>query len=323
MKNQRRNFLLKIIAAFVVITWLVNSPANTLADVPDEPFIEFSANPTTIRVGECTTIHWDTANIKAVYYNGQGVSGVNQNRTECPRQTTTYTLLVEKPDGLQEVRTVQVLVEGTLPNTSGADYAVFFNADRSNIRFGECVTISWHTTNVMAVFYNGQGVPGENQSRIECPRQTTTYTLRVIKLDNSEEFRSIQILVEGGGTGHKNLDMDDGEMVDFDRDGRVSRDEDDFIWHWQGGELGIIRKADDDDDDLRLAGLRQGDTDDLERLPRSDCEQHLDRFDNDQVFVVEDTMVYFRSDEGRCGKFRVGDIRRTDGRLELEWFLWE
>ena len=50
---------------------------------------------------------------------------------------------------------------------------------------------------------------------------------------------------------------------------------------------------------------------------------HLSRNDNQQIALVESSIVCFRTDDGNYGKFRVKDIRGTNGRLELEWYLWK
>jgi plastocyanin len=81
---------------------------------------------------------------------------------------------------------------------------IAFNADRTNIQSGECVTFHWKVENVREVYFfaEGQrwkdhGVTGEEQRRV-CPPHTTTYKLRVVKRDNSVEIRQIPIQVQAG-----------------------------------------------------------------------------------------------------------------------------
>ncbi len=317
-----RTKLLGLAGAVIAILLVVGPPGPALAGVADEPFVQFDASPTSIRVGECTTVSWNTDNVQAVYYNGQGVSGINQTRIECPRETTSYTLMVVGRDGLQHDYGLQVTVDGHVSDPGQVSYGIAFNADRTQIQSGECVTISWNVINVQAVYYNGQGMSGDNQTRQECPRQTTNYTLRVVKLDGSQETRTIQIQVLGASTGHDTLAMFDGQEVDFDRDGRVSDSEDDFAWFWNGGEQGSFAKS-RNHGDLKLAPLRQGSTDDLNSLMQDVCIDHLSRNDNQQITLIEQLIVCFRTDDGDYGKFRVNDVRSTNGRLELEWFLWD
>jgi hypothetical protein len=322
MNNQTFSKLLRPVAAIIITFLVVGLPGPALAGVSDEPVIQFGASPTTIRLGECTTVSWNTANVQAVYYHGLGVSGINQSRIECPRETTTYTLTVVGRDGLQHDYAAQVIVDGHVSDPGQVGYGIAFNTDRTQIQSGECVTISWNVINVQAVYYNGEGVSGDNQTRQECPRQTTNYTLRVAKLDGTEETRTIQIQVAGGSTPRSTLVMNDGQQVDFDRDARVSDREDDFAWQWTGGEQGVFAKS-QNHPTLRLAPLRQGGADDLDGLMRDTCQDHLNRNDNQQITLIEQLIVCFRTDDGNYGKFRVKDIRSSNGRLELEWYLWK
>ena len=79
-----------------------------------------------------------------------------------------------------------------------------FGVDRTNIQPGGCVTFQWNVEGVQAVyfFHDGQnwkdhGVTGHEQ-RQECPPQSTTYYLRVIKTDGTHEMPSIRIEVGSG-----------------------------------------------------------------------------------------------------------------------------
>ena len=79
-----------------------------------------------------------------------------------------------------------------------------FGVDRTNIRPGECVTFQWDVEGVQAIyfFHDGQkwqdhGVTG-HERRQECPSQSITYHLRVIKTDGSHEQPSIRIEVSAG-----------------------------------------------------------------------------------------------------------------------------
>jgi len=77
--------------------------------------IEFSASPETIEGGECTTVSWNVTGVKAVFYQDQGVPGVD-SRKECPTSTTTYTLRVIRQND-QEI-TTQVTVKVNIPIAS-------------------------------------------------------------------------------------------------------------------------------------------------------------------------------------------------------------
>ena len=72
-------------------------------------------------------------------------------------------------------------------------------ADSQWITAGQCTTIRWDVGNVNAVFFvdggNVQGVGGSD-SRTICPRQTTTYVLRVTRRDNVVQDFPIVINVQ-------------------------------------------------------------------------------------------------------------------------------
>jgi polar amino acid transport system substrate-binding protein len=79
---------------------------------------------------------------------------------------------------------------------------ILFTVDRTNIKYGECVTFSWRVENVREVYFYGEGenwwengVAGEGSQK-ECPPATITYYLRVVLLDNSVTVRQITVNVE-------------------------------------------------------------------------------------------------------------------------------
>ncbi|MBK8987786.1 MAG: transporter substrate-binding domain-containing protein [Chloroflexi bacterium] len=79
---------------------------------------------------------------------------------------------------------------------------VNFTVDRTTIRAGECVTFSWNVSNIQAVFFYPQGANWQNfgvtgqGTSVQCPAQTTTYELRVLRRDNTFDIRQITIFVE-------------------------------------------------------------------------------------------------------------------------------
>jgi len=69
------------------------APPPEVTTPPPPPTIDFWADRTNIVRGECTTLHWQTENVQAVYYQDEGVPG-DGDRQECPQYTTTYELYV-------------------------------------------------------------------------------------------------------------------------------------------------------------------------------------------------------------------------------------
>jgi RNA polymerase sigma-70 factor (ECF subfamily) len=86
------------------------------------PYIEFRADATTVTAGTCTTVHWKTANVQAVYFDGNGVAGSGSHQT-CPCQDETHTLDVTLLDGSHDVRQITIHITGTCvtptPDTQG------------------------------------------------------------------------------------------------------------------------------------------------------------------------------------------------------------
>ncbi len=69
-----------------------------------------------------------------------------------------------------------------------------FSAASTSLTAGSCTTISWDVGYIQAVYFNGQGVVGQ-ESRQVCPTSTTTYTLDVTMNDGSNTHREITITV--------------------------------------------------------------------------------------------------------------------------------
>jgi hypothetical protein len=71
---------------------------------------------------------------------------------------------------------------------------ISFVADPSSLVAGQCSTLRWQVTNASQVFLNNVAVNLVG-TRQECPTQTTTFTLRVITLDNQTVQRTATISV--------------------------------------------------------------------------------------------------------------------------------
>jgi carbon monoxide dehydrogenase subunit G len=194
--------------------------------------INFRADRTTIKVGECTAIRWDVDNAKAVYYNDgggdQGVQG-HEARTVCPSSTTTYRLKVVHKDDRTEEKQITINVQGS------SGLVINFRVDKAQIKPGECTILRWDVDNAKAVYISDEhretGVPPHGSAQI-CPGESTTYVLRATRQDNVDERREVHVAVETGpGTvnfrvdsQHINLgectivrwDVDDAQRVYLD-----------------------------------------------------------------------------------------------------------
>jgi hypothetical protein len=165
--------------------------------------ITFTADRTLIAPGEPVTVRWHVEGVKEVYFyiegqdwRGHGVAGVAERQVH-PTQTTVYRLRVVKRDDQVEVRGIEIHVRAAaiLP------FGQVFEADKSVVRPGECLTFRWHVEGVREVYFYAEGqnwqehgVAGVAEQQV-CPSQTTIYRLRVVKADGSVEKHGIGIQV--------------------------------------------------------------------------------------------------------------------------------
>ncbi len=74
--------------------------------------------------------------------------------------------------------------------------AISLRADRTTMNAGEHTNLRWDVECVKAIYLDNQGVGG-HETRDVAPSRTTTYTLRVVKNDNSSESRTVTITING------------------------------------------------------------------------------------------------------------------------------
>ena len=76
---------------------------------PPNSSVNFTARPSSISPGQCSTLRWDVDGVREVYFEGAGVAG-HDEKNQCPTQTTTYTLRVVFADGQARDYTATVTV---------------------------------------------------------------------------------------------------------------------------------------------------------------------------------------------------------------------
>jgi hypothetical protein len=72
-------------------------------------YIDFWADQREINRGSCTTLHWETSGVQAVYLNDQGVVGVGSQQV-CPNDSKTYKLKVVRTDNGIETKEIRIRV---------------------------------------------------------------------------------------------------------------------------------------------------------------------------------------------------------------------
>ncbi|HOT89973.1 MAG TPA: hypothetical protein PLJ78_01310 [Anaerolineae bacterium] len=102
------------------------TPTGTATPTPQptptpNPNVRFWAEKPNLAAGECTTLRWQTFNVRAVFFDNVGVAG-DGARTFCPCADETHTLTVKYLNGVTENFVVTLSVSGVcatpLPGTS-------------------------------------------------------------------------------------------------------------------------------------------------------------------------------------------------------------
>ncbi len=135
------------------------------------PTVSISASPTSIQVGQSTTLTWSSTHAENVTID-QGIGSVGENGswTLFPSETTTYTITATGPGG---TATASAVVTVTHPAPT-----VSISVDPASIQAGESATLTWSSTHAASVTIDpGLGDVGENGSWTLFPSETTTYTI--------------------------------------------------------------------------------------------------------------------------------------------------
>lgn len=74
---------------------------------PNDIYVAMWADPEMINPGQCTTINWNTRNVREVWFEGQPNIGTN-NAQRCPEDDSSYTIQVFYYDGTTSFHTVRV-----------------------------------------------------------------------------------------------------------------------------------------------------------------------------------------------------------------------
>lgn len=202
--------------------------------------------------------------------------------------------------------------------TATPSTGIDFRVDRTEIQRGECVTFSWNVYGVQAVFFQGQGVSGDNQSRRECPPESTTYTLQVTRADGSTDTRTIQINVGSNDDSYVTTTVPREIKIDFDNGAQTSAQDNDFTWYFEGDQPLFVKA--DDDNDLKLAVLQTGDLAAFQDVDQDTCRTALQQQAQPQVTIALDLIACFSTGEERIGKVRFTGGSREE--LMIQWHLW-
>lgn len=133
--------------------------------------VRFTANPSTIRAGQASTLVWQIENAESAEISGIGRVDPRSGATSvAPTRTTEYRLTARNRTS-EISETVTVIVEQPQVRI------LSFYASPTNIIAGESATLFWQTENAETVTISGIGTVAAGGSTAVSPAQTTTYTL--------------------------------------------------------------------------------------------------------------------------------------------------
>ena len=122
-------------------TW-TPAPIVTVTNTPSAYSASFTASPTAIQYGQTTTLSWTVTGVKAIYLDGNGVSGPSGTQTERPTQTTTYVLRIVKSDNSVTELTQTVTVAEPTPSSTPTATPTPTSTPFVNITFAEDLSIT-------------------------------------------------------------------------------------------------------------------------------------------------------------------------------------
>ncbi len=192
-----------------------------------------------------------------------------------------------------------------------------FDITPKEINGGQCVSAKWNVTGVKEVYFQDHGVGGNDKEDV-CPRVTTTYSLRVVKTNGTEEIRKIEVIVHDPLASSGNIKIGLGQTVDFDKGTNPG---DDFIWRTKGN----ARRFE------TLSGVKlapKGKVDSLDEISHQDCRDAIyNRFDtlddssDTDNRLTDRRAACFITNEGRMGKLRFP--KTSDDTIKVEWITWQ
>jgi polar amino acid transport system substrate-binding protein len=179
------------------------TPAPTATPAPN---INFTANPTSITQGQCTTFNWNVQGVSGVWffpqgqpYQNYGVPGVS-SQVQCPQQTTTYVLRVQFNDG--SVQQPQITISVSPAPNNG----IVINAFTAYLESNGCVLLQWQITGGQVArvalvrgnqaIWDGAPISG-NFSDCQPGTGLVTYTLQAFA-PNGQVTQATQTVQVGG-----------------------------------------------------------------------------------------------------------------------------
>ncbi len=148
----------------------VSTDATTVTVTCQQPMVEFSADPNSLRPGDPCTLVWSSVNAQNVSID-DGIGPVNASGTMTihPQSTTTYTIMAASPCD-SATKSVTVIVN--------QPPVVTIDASPKSIILGHFATLTWTSANAAAITIDqGIGSVMPNGSLSVSPATATNYTI--------------------------------------------------------------------------------------------------------------------------------------------------
>ncbi|MBW1812306.1 MAG: DUF2341 domain-containing protein [Deltaproteobacteria bacterium] len=145
----------------------------TVTATQPQPTISISAEPSSVMIGNASTLTWSSTNSTSVSIdNGIGNVALDGTMDVTPTETTTYTITANGPGGTDTSSTTVTI---TYPQPT-----VGVSAVPDSIMLGATTTLTWSSTDAdTAVIDNDIGSVDPNGSISVSPSEDTTYTIMV------------------------------------------------------------------------------------------------------------------------------------------------
>jgi len=149
----------------------------------------FSANASSVDVGQTVTLTWTTTNTNNVTITpGIGTVGTSGSTTVTPGTTTTYTLSATGSSGSTVTASTTINV---IPRVSPT-----LSVLQPTIQSGQSTVLSWNAPAAVQVFIAGLGSFDAIGTTTVTPDQTTTYNLTATYIDGTMQTAAITVTVE-------------------------------------------------------------------------------------------------------------------------------
>lgn len=208
-----------------------------------------------------------------------------------------------------------------IPTATSQSSAINFNINPTQIQGGECVNITWNVAGVREIYFEGQGVGG-SANIVDCPKETKTYQLRVIRMDGSEYRQDIEVEVINAISSTGSMKLEPNQAVELDQ-GKITGDGADFNWRVEGGIRvlealnGAIFAPIRDISDLKNLSLDECLSAAMGNYPYMDGSEDAP---NEPNKIIDEGSICYRTNEGRLGKLRFPKGSSDD--LRIEWLTW-